>query len=116
MLKAEVKIEKEGDLRCAHGLCAPSIKLTWKQIFSTISQKDPIYGVPDRWGTQNRLTYRYRWVSLLLTLPSKWQQQVYDMFAADQLGSIMAEEIRKEIDAEVTAQILAAFKSGDALE
>lgn len=107
MLKAEVKIEKEGDLRCAHGLCAPLTKLTWKQIFSTISQKDPIYGIPDRWGHQNTLKYRYRWVSLLFTCPSKWKQQVYDMFVADQLGSIMAEEIRKEIDAEIIAKLKA---------
>jgi len=113
VLKADVKLETGSELRCAHGMCPPPTPLSWREVWETISQKDPVYGVPNRWGYQKTVKHRYRWVSLLLTLPWKWKQKVHDMYTADKLGSIMADEIRKEIDAELIAKISALAKQSN---
>jgi hypothetical protein len=86
VLKAEVKSESVEELRCAHGMCAPLKPLTWKEIFRTLL-KDHI------------------WIQLLKINPLKWKLTIAQWEFEDRLSDILAEEIRKEIDAEIVEML-----------
>jgi len=103
MLKAELKNESVDQLMCAHGMCAPPARLTWKEIYATISQKHLVIigEYRNKRGRVYEWKFRYRWVELLLSNPLKWKSFIQDWVIEDQLAKTLSSEIQKELDAEI---------------
>jgi hypothetical protein len=103
-LKATIKFENSDELRCAHGLCA-STPLSWKEIFSTISKKHLV----EYNDVSEIQKMKHRWLLLLKINPRKWKTTIKTWAQEDKLSKMLAEEIRKEIDAMVIKELLAFY-------
>ncbi len=101
MLKAEVKFESEEQLRCAHGICAPQPLPTWKEIYNVLCRKTIVGEYNDGWK------WRRGWIQLLTINPRRWKITLRDWVVAERMGKLLSEEIIKEIDAEIIAELLA---------
>jgi hypothetical protein len=102
VLKTEMKLETEEYLRSAHGMRATSSP-SWREIYDVLRNKTIVGEYNDGW------IWRRGWVQLLTINLRRWKITIYDWVVAERMGKALAEEIRKEIDQEIIAQIQKAF-------
>jgi len=103
VLKAETTFETADQLRRAHGMCTPTAPpASWKEIRDVLLRKTIVGEYNDGW------VWGRGWTQLLKINPRRWKITVLDWVFAERFGAIMAEEIRKEIDAEIIALLMAS--------
>jgi hypothetical protein len=111
VLKAETTFETADQLRRAHGMCTPTAPpASWKEIRDVLLRKTIIGDNSDRYPDLAR-DYQWKWgrgwVQLLKINPRRWKMTVLDWVFAERIGAVLADEIRKEIDAEIIKELMA---------
>lgn len=96
------------EFRCTGGKCAPDIHLSWKELLQTVRRKT----FTSQSINGNILTcLTYRWSLLLMINPFRWKSTIYAWAFEDKIVDKLSEQIRKEIDDSIIADILASMSN-----